>query len=830
MVLAIKLVVARDYKNHPAQDLLIQFACVHGFYWTLASENTINKAISTKKGEYAEHKRNAAWEYYYPNAGLRRALTISAIAMVFIAKYRLEKLITVPIITAARAIYATPVVPVVATIAMFGFKNEIGHVVKYAKHSLSGWVQTWPDFNCELAWLNAPMANPKSIPSAIVADDAAKPLSAVPTALAADGEESDLGDEETEGEALKRHVVYDMSTNIACDIISRGCERDIFVPEECESVANSDVSFNTVSVRTGDMSEYDMGPTGRNTVAVPPTRQALPMVTFTHIKITSLSYTRKVFDMITQYMGTTELCDMVGTNQTSYIKPDFIGKHREVVHYTKIQSRKPIVLDKTGKTSIKERPGACHQTTYVSHIGPCFLGIIPSAFDNSIENEYSALAGRHVKVPTSEKELWAQATEVLIRKLGWAANLAETYTLDDWLLIQPPAKRDKYDKFRYQLMDMSFAQARSHKRNFFIKDELIVPSLGSNNRDKYPRGIQGLCEATSNMALGPFMTVVSKAVARAAKQDGNYTRFFYTSGSTPEQVGEWYHVMKSNGYKFYENDFSAYDSTQGKGAHDCEVEFYKLFHPQEYVLGALEKQKCTNGVAKNHTYSCPYTRKSGDQNTSIGNTLINFAAHALVLENMGIVDYYMLGLGDDNLLAIRGSVPDEFESKVTQFIRKLGLEPKFKASKFPTYCSSRFVPVASGHVLVPDLFRRLCKLGWCHRDLPKNVTPIARLKGNELANPNNTLMPISRVFYHFYANAGGESAEEERWRPHATSTLNTQMTEETYQWFHTYYGLTKTEIDEVESFIAVHLTAAAGQPSAYSHPLLIKAYHHQDGY
>jgi hypothetical protein len=80
---------------------------------------------------------------------------------------------------------------------------------------------------------------------------------------------------------------------------------------------------------------------------------------------------------------------------------------------------------------------------------------------------------------------------------------------------------------------------------------------------------------------------------------------------------------------------------------------------QKHTIGYNIEHK-TGAIVK---YSTPYTRKSGDANTSEGNSVVNMAATYDVYNQIEIfekVDTCLL-LGDDNYTVVEGDIPDSDE-------------------------------------------------------------------------------------------------------------------------------------------------------------------------
>lgn len=528
-------------------------------------------------------------------------------------------------------------------------------------------------------------------------------------------------------------------------------------------------------------------------------------------------YTRTIYDAIVEKRGsdTNE-----GGDVCSLIKPQFIGKN-EVVNFPLIVCEKPCD-NNPDVIALAHRDDKKIGEYY--QIGPCFLRCVPGAHALDRQNEFASLCGRHLIVKHADDiGEWRRVVGVALPYFDQFVDNVQAYTQHQWLCDQPPHKRDKYTAFLGNVSSLDFENPQVHKRNFFIKNEILVPGFGTRLADKFPRGIQGLLVPETNIALGPFMHVVSDAIA-----SGFGGQLSYSSGRTPEELGEWFNKASEEGFSFYEDDFSAFDSTQGAGAHFAEVSVYKLFGPDHVVDTVLNYQKKTVGISKFFRYKTKFTRKSGDQNTSVGNTIINFMVHLYAIHEYNSrgnnVVFKMMALGDDNLLAVKNAGSD-FCSYIEQVIVRLGLRPKFKqCSKAPTYCSSVFLPVVDGnrptYVLVPELLRRLSKIGFTVKTLPRGVSPIARLKANELSMPNNRLLPVSRVFYNYYTSLSQIKADYDNdYRPHAIYTANFSVCERTFDWFTDVYGVSVDEINQLEDFLIKHLDSADGFPSVWNHPV-----------
>jgi len=491
-------------------------------------------------------------------------------------------------------------------------------------------------------------------------------------------------------------------------------------------------------------------------------------------------------------------------------------------------------------------------------IGPSFIGCIPGVFASTEHNATTALLSRHLKTapfgPEHER-LWREARRKVLPEIY---NLTQPYyqvcTREQWLEGTDPKKREDYQKFLARGDDLDFKNPKLHTRQFFTKTEVQIPPPGGKLVNKAPRGIQGLKIPATNIALGPFITGVSKAFSavftavdiNASKRD--WARYNYTSGSTAERVGQWKYDMEKQGYSFLEDDFSAYDSTQGTGAHQTEMEFYKKFSPPKCALNALEQQAQTKGFSKYHKYSVKSTRKSGDQNTGLGNTEVNFVAHGGAIHAFEDlhkikIPFSMLGLGDDNLIAYKlpASVSDEeFVKFIDTYIRNLGLEPKLSKPAFPTYCSCEFLPIRrmiggklkKSYVLCPKLDRYLTKMGYTTSYVGKtSKLTQGRLRGNALGQTILQLLPVGRVINSYYANLSEDkvvSSVSGEWKSHhAVESITHLQPRDVEAWFEQVYGLSKEEVVETERFMSTVIAKNNGDSCFYYHQNVAKLFLHR---
>lgn len=536
---------------------------------------------------------------------------------------------------------------------------------------------------------------------------------------------------------------------------------------------------------------------------------------------------------IQTHVGTLDLLQTV--SPTSAVAPDVLTRSK-CVAFTKIPYSGPLQPVPLG-CMVKSKNGSEPGPGIYYLVGPAYLGILPAVHLNSKANEYASLTSRHLKNNIG-RECDSPAFQT---KWEAAARLAyeaiephefKKCSIDEWIAKQPPVKRKSLSNYKSRAINLDFLNDNDHDRSFFIKTELLVPTKEKPIKLKVPRGIQGLKKPEANLCLGPFMFEVADALKNPV--EAPFKKVHLTSGSTPDQLGAWYHFMVENGYEIFEDDFSEYDSTQGYGAWFCENKLYARFQPGTKEKNALKRQQCTRGYGKYHMYKCPYTRKSGDQNTSLGNSFINASVHCYALNQLGCDDYYMLVLGDDNILAVR-QPPNNFVYSMQEIVDSFGLKSKFVQSRLPSYCSANFMPVVRNgkatHLLVPNLFRYLSKCGWTCGTMGKNETPMSRMKGNLLSAPSTKLVPVLRVLYNYYTSsdvAATYDTRSEHSVHHGKFNIDEYSVDNrTLAWFSSAYNIKQAELEELESYLHWHLDCSEGLPSAWGHPIVSNAYQSQ---
>lgn len=342
-------------------------------------------------------------------------------------------------------------------------------------------------------------------------------------------------------------------------------------------------------------------------------------------------------------------------------------------------------------------------------------------------------------------------------------------------------KRQRHDVARDSLSSYCLSTP-DFIRSAFVKRELSMPDPTRKNREKDPRIIQGVSDR-SNVALGPWMWAFSKLLARKWSWRKNVA---YASGMTPEDVGRWfdYQVDRLPGCCAIECDLSRMDSTVSKEAIAYERRVYLKHGLDGEALVAFDGQARTIGVSVyGYKYKVLATRKTGDPNTSCGNSML-----------MGVVvDRFMKGssqwasliMGDDVVILASQTVSISALVSICRDAGFVAVPKKHLNPRDASFCSQRFWPTADGTVLGPKVGRLLCKIGFAIDRADARV----HMRGVILGLKNcMSFVPLLRSYaWHILRLTSGVKATP-KFHYLKNATSEHESTDHTVECFDRWYG------------------------------------------
>jgi hypothetical protein len=293
------------------------------------------------------------------------------------------------------------------------------------------------------------------------------------------------------------------------------------------------------------------------------------------------------------------------------------------------------------------------------------------------------------------------------------------------------------------------------KYNAFVKTE-----LGKRPGDAYDKDAR-IIQAPDPQykhQLGRYIKPIGKHLAElwspaSARDRREGCHVTYASGLTPVEVGRWFTDALTSGFGAFawEVDFSRWDSTIGPEALFAELQFLEATFPEEadeFVDLIARTNDNVQGMFRGvGTYQLRGGRRSGDPQTSCGNSFLNGAVHQYYFDQRGL-NARVIVLGDDMLALLdeasaRCFIPSDYDATM----RKFGLVPEPARNNNPclaSFCSQYFWPATVNgvpqHILGAKLGRQLTKLGFSYRD---------EVRGDYLANlisrfPAAGVLPIFR--------------------------------------------------------------------------------------
>jgi hypothetical protein len=233
-------------------------------------------------------------------------------------------------------------------------------------------------------------------------------------------------------------------------------------------------------------------------------------------------------------------------------------------------------------------------------------------------------------------------------------------------------------------------------------------------------------------------------------------------------VASWFNrvYVKYDDPVFLSVDFSKYDMTQGADAIEIELQFYEKIGLNRCSVNAKYdfpwsklrdiKMNADRLSRWGHRVSGPGQRKTGDLDTSIGNTLMTVRITTSWLNRHGL-KYHIAVLGDDNLTVLESRSVllafGSFENARLSYLRwcqKLGIEAKAKFDVEPIraeFLSKRFYHTEQGYVFGVKPGRWLRKIGWTLSRATNEVSFQSICKGTLASfGTSMTAVPFARVY------------------------------------------------------------------------------------
>jgi len=241
---------------------------------------------------------------------------------------------------------------------------------------------------------------------------------------------------------------------------------------------------------------------------------------------------------------------------------------------------------------------------------------------------------------------------------------------------------------------------------------------------KYPskaRGIQYYVNLATQALFGPEFYALQKAyTAWFQRRDvGNGIRVTMASGLNATDLGEWMKAVMETipNPHFYERDGKSWDATMQAAHLAVRMAAYDLAG-EDFCAFVASGFSVTGNYARGALkYKLFGTVKSGHNDTTLGNSLVNMAIAVCAMRVCGLRGDIIVA-GDDLLIVVEG---DFDEAALAAAERACGIVPEFRKFSNPSdvsFISGVWFPAADTWLFMPKPGRLLARLFWSVRPPP----------------------------------------------------------------------------------------------------------------
>lgn len=421
----------------------------------------------------------------------------------------------------------------------------------------------------------------------------------------------------------------------------------------------------------------------------------------------------------------------------------------------------------------------------------------------------------------------------------------EWLTTEEYIQKFPKKNRRRLQNMLEKIRNGDYRKGQLAYKGF-VKREKLVIAKETGFEPYRPRMIQGLSDL-AKLKLGPFFDQVTFSMKA---QHNLMSHLWYTCGATTFDYSEWFefhHDRLAGDVMYFYSDFSKYDVTQCPELIDLEIEGYIAQgilgadpDDPEFIRCILQAMKHSKVYYRDNFWSVPGTRKSGDLNTSSGNSAstARFLDSFMARHGISPREWAAGVLGDDNFgmlyrptyLAVFGTRA-EFLRCLENHAAEWGfrVDPAGITSTLleAEYVSCRFYPARDSltgevvHAIGKKPGRTLAKIGVLLAQNDRRWTDtVGLLKGVLLSVLDTSahvpfLGPVVRFLLEYLKDVNAidpdyvaiESSPEKGFL---------EPCAETYAAFYEFYGLT---IEDEATFVA----SVTGQIARFGLPCVIDA-------
>jgi hypothetical protein len=414
-------------------------------------------------------------------------------------------------------------------------------------------------------------------------------------------------------------------------------------------------------------------------------------------------------------------------------------------------------------------------------------------------------------------------------------------TRSEWIARLPtPAKREAAQRALDIVLNDKNLMYAEHAKYSTIKAFLKVEALLQSEL-KAPRLIQGRYDEF-NALWGNFAKTVSKYVASIWKSTECVSEVTnkvfinplvtYCSGYTPDGLGKVFHNNLKHLDAFpgktvaIELDFSRYDMSQNKFMENTVIKCMKHLvtsdwlsdKAMDWVLQTVGRLSTKDKTIKYGLTGDTTMRKSGDQHTSVGNSILtgllilyilSIAMCGLGVDKLIYMAYRAMILGDDTVLLVKEDDAPRIMRIAKRVFKQFGVIAKLRLTTVAevTFCSGYFVPCSvngeDSYVLTRKIGRVLGKTFFSKRELPPSkACGHSKAVASALYNDFYHIPFMRSIFRKIMIKYSGinryKLADDEIWNEyHRHVSTSIECTEATEGWFEQVYGMDRADMEEL---------------------------------
>lgn len=325
-------------------------------------------------------------------------------------------------------------------------------------------------------------------------------------------------------------------------------------------------------------------------------------------------------------------------------------------------------------------------------------------------NAHNAMCNRHGVTrpePTKSFEFGIEFVESTLSEVQEEYEKHYTEHRNEWLKKWPEQKRKAIQRSEW------LEDVRPDRVKNMVKRE------HQSSKPKKARCIQFYPNLATQALFGPEFTSLQKAYCKVWKRRGcgdEKVRVTIASMMNSVTLGEWMKEVLAD-YSdphFYERDGKAWDATMGRMHHELKMLAYSRMSPE--FLEFVESCYHVKGFGLYRggavlSYSVEGTTKSGHNDTTLGNCIINAMIAAEACRRLGLTADIIVA-GDDLLVIIEG---DFDEHALAGEERALGIAPeyrKFDDVEDVSFISGQWITLPGRYIFAPKVGRLLARLHW----------------------------------------------------------------------------------------------------------------------